>query len=58
MNCGIDLIPIYANPELDWCKRRQLISFHRICTSRVKFEITSFLPSLFFANPCLNSQQV
>jgi hypothetical protein len=21
MDCGMNLIPIHANPELDWCKR-------------------------------------
>jgi hypothetical protein len=21
MDCGMDLIPIHDNPELDWCKR-------------------------------------
>jgi hypothetical protein len=23
MDCDMDLIPIHANPELDWCKRTE-----------------------------------
>jgi hypothetical protein len=32
MDCDMDLIPIHANPELDWCKRTTLSGLYNLDT--------------------------